>query len=391
MPVERSPRSGFTLLAAGICAAALFGCAGLAFDIGRIYITKNEAQGYADSAAVAGAQKLDGTAAGLLASDAAVAASVNAWNFATLAFSGTVTEYSANGLTGWAVSGAAVPANMRFVRVSATVDSLPLYLLPVVGAFTSSIGVTTAVKAAAVAGIVIEPPILIPFSPIAHDVVINNGVAGHSDANYGYTVDEQYTLQWPNGAAVGTLGNNNVPCSGDNNISAINQTNGQTSRLGEVAFNGASAYSYQITDDVRPFGFNVWNPVTNTSGDYINPGTGQKTGPLTKAMNDRVAQDSDITSTTGATYHGNGRRLVAVVVQSGFGFASTGLLLDPPTQVNRALGFAQFLLLPGKDPYNSNPNTPFCAIYVGNSPVFGSTKPGFGGNGSGVAFIRLTQ
>ncbi len=30
----------------------MFGMGGLAFDIGRMYITKNEAQSYADSAAV---------------------------------------------------------------------------------------------------------------------------------------------------------------------------------------------------------------------------------------------------------------------------------------------------------------------------------------------------
>src|SRR5689334_15676447 len=142
MFVQNSRRSGFTLLAAGVCATALFGCAGLAFDIGRMYITKNEAQGYADAAAVAGALKLDGTAAGITASDAAVAASTNAWNFATSSFSGTVTEYSADGLTNWVTSGSATASTTKFVRVTATVNNLPLYLLPVLGAFSSSIGVT---------------------------------------------------------------------------------------------------------------------------------------------------------------------------------------------------------------------------------------------------------
>jgi len=260
----------------------------------------------------------------------------------------------------------------------------------VVGAFTSSIGVTTAVKASAVAGMVIAPPILIPFSPIAHDVVINAGVAGHSDPNFGFIVDQQYDLMWPGSPAVNGVGGD-LPCAGDNNQPAINQTNGQTARLGEVAFNGASAYNYQITDDVRPFGFTVWNPIGNIAGDNMNPGTGQKNGPLTKAMNDRVAQDSDTTSTTGLTYRGNGRRLVAVVVQSGFGYASDGTPLQPTITQNTALGFAQFLLLSGSNPYDQSPHSPYCAIYVGNSPVFGSTKPGFGGNGAGVAFIRLTQ
>jgi len=51
-----------------------------------MYITKNEAQSYADAAAVAAALKLDGTAAGLTAADAAVAASPNKWGFSTIAF-----------------------------------------------------------------------------------------------------------------------------------------------------------------------------------------------------------------------------------------------------------------------------------------------------------------
>src|SRR2546427_7056716 len=83
-------------------------------DIGRMYITKNEAQSYADAAAVAAALKLDGTAAGLTAADAAVAASPNKWGFSTIAFgagdtasgAATVTEYSTDGSTGWASSAA---------------------------------------------------------------------------------------------------------------------------------------------------------------------------------------------------------------------------------------------------------------------------------------------
>src|SRR5437867_1199364 len=47
-------KKGFTLLACAVCAVALLGTAGLAVDVGRMYITKNEAQSYADAAAVSG-------------------------------------------------------------------------------------------------------------------------------------------------------------------------------------------------------------------------------------------------------------------------------------------------------------------------------------------------
>src|SRR5216684_4165857 len=97
-------KRGFTLLATVACTVALFAVAGLAVDIGRMYITKNEAQSYSDAAAVSAAMQLDGTAGGLTKADAVVLASPNAWNFGTTFFSGTVVEYSNDGLAGWSTS-----------------------------------------------------------------------------------------------------------------------------------------------------------------------------------------------------------------------------------------------------------------------------------------------
>src|SRR5262245_42837732 len=141
---------GFTLILSGVCVVALFGAGGLAVDIGRMYITKNEAQAYSDAAAVSAAMELDGTTAGLTRADSVVTASTNKWNFGTTAFTGTVTEYSADGSTGWATSGAAVAANMRYVRVTANVDNVALLLLPMIGTST-----LTTVRASAVAGQVV--------------------------------------------------------------------------------------------------------------------------------------------------------------------------------------------------------------------------------------------
>src|SRR5260221_11669472 len=112
MEYRPTDRRGFTLVASATCAVMIFGMAGLAGDVGRMYITKNEAQSYADSAALYAALKLDGSAQGVTNADAAVASNVNAWNFATTAFSGTLVEYSANGLNGWAKS-ADVAANSK--------------------------------------------------------------------------------------------------------------------------------------------------------------------------------------------------------------------------------------------------------------------------------------
>src|SRR5437763_1499802 len=83
---NNSSNNGFALIASAAAASMIFGCAGLAIDIGRLYIAKNEAQSFADSASLYGALEIDGTTAGLTRADSAVAASIQKWNFATTSF-----------------------------------------------------------------------------------------------------------------------------------------------------------------------------------------------------------------------------------------------------------------------------------------------------------------
>src|SRR5437016_8435273 len=151
--VKRSSNSsekGFVLIACVVCALVLFGMAGLAMDLGRMYITKNEAQSFADSAALYAAQQLDGTTTGLANADNTVATNPNAWNFGTTAFTGTITEYSADGATSWQTSdkvSAAQALNIRYVRVTPVVNNVALFFLPVIGT-----GTTATVKAQAIGG-----------------------------------------------------------------------------------------------------------------------------------------------------------------------------------------------------------------------------------------------
>ena len=150
MIFRRKDQRGFTMVASAACAVLIFGMAGLAVDIGRMYITKNEAQSYADSAALYAALQLDGSAQGVNNADSAVSGNTNKWNFATTSFSGTVVEYSANGLNGWATSAnvdSNQKKNMRYVRVTPTVSTLPLFFLPYIGTST-----TATVKAQSIGG-----------------------------------------------------------------------------------------------------------------------------------------------------------------------------------------------------------------------------------------------
>jgi uncharacterized membrane protein len=143
---------GFSLLASAICAGTMFGALGLGVDIARVNVIRNEAQGYADAAALSAALRLDGTAAGLSRAIETVGASPNKWNFGRTSFTGTLVEFSSDGSTGWATSISTDPAHMKYVRVTAIVNDAPILLLPLINTAQS-----TDVKAFAVAGRVPEP------------------------------------------------------------------------------------------------------------------------------------------------------------------------------------------------------------------------------------------
>ena len=65
MRVRRHQKErGFVLIAMSVTMLLLLAVMGLAFDFGRIYIARNEAQVFTDAAAMAAASKLDGTDGG---------------------------------------------------------------------------------------------------------------------------------------------------------------------------------------------------------------------------------------------------------------------------------------------------------------------------------------
>src|SRR5215471_7038465 len=74
---------GYVLVTMGFSAFALFAALGLAVDIGRMFVAKNETQAYTDAAAMAATLKLNGATTGTTAASNAVANSTNAWNMDT--------------------------------------------------------------------------------------------------------------------------------------------------------------------------------------------------------------------------------------------------------------------------------------------------------------------
>src|SRR5579859_4601286 len=95
---------------------------GMAFDVGRIYIARNEAQVFTDAAAMAAASKLDGTKAGLDRAKEAVARVPMRWNLGTQEFRGLVVEFACDG-----------PSKFTLVRVTAPDNSVDITFLRAVG------------------------------------------------------------------------------------------------------------------------------------------------------------------------------------------------------------------------------------------------------------------
>ena len=345
-------RRGFTLLTTGACAIAILGIVGLAVDLGRVYVVKNEMQAYTDSAALAAAVELDGTAAGISRAQTAVANNTNRWNLGTATFSGTETQFATDVGGPWEASPASA-ANVRFVRVRAS-GNVSLLFLPAVSTTSSS-----NVSAISVAGQVAKQNFregLFPFSPLAHN---------STPPDFGFTPGQWYTLRWPSNPKV----NNNV-CPGDNEQQWVDLADADSSsERGYIEETSSAVIRMAIEQDYMSNTLTIGQPVEMTGGN--------KQTQRDSIIN-RINQDTDPTSTSYAQYEagdaGNGRRLVVVAINTGH-----------PNNI--VLGFHLFFLLHPSE-YTSGGNRPFCAEYVGPY-VQGSRRKGAGGAGAYV--VRLVQ
>jgi uncharacterized membrane protein len=130
--MRTNSRKGFTLLATAFCLVSLLGMLGLALDLGRVFIAKNETQTFTDTAALAASLNLDGIS--FTAANAAVTNNTkNRWNMATAIFTASggattvTTEFaqpqavnaSQPDNSTWAAA-PATAAGYTFVRVTAT-------------------------------------------------------------------------------------------------------------------------------------------------------------------------------------------------------------------------------------------------------------------------------
>jgi hypothetical protein len=185
MTRRRQKRSGFVLIIMTAASIAMVGALGLAVDMGRLFIIKNETQHFCDSAALAAALKLDGTSAGVTAATSAATSLADNWNFGTTTVSSPTVEYATTSSGTWTNAPPNPPTNYLYVRVKSSV-SVPMYFLPVV--MTTKV-YTQTVNSQAVAGQVPLSTLntgLAPYSASAQDNTV---------ATLGLVKGKEYMIQ----------------------------------------------------------------------------------------------------------------------------------------------------------------------------------------------------
>jgi Flp pilus assembly protein TadG len=337
---------GFTLIATAVCLVALIGMLGLAVDVGRVYIIKNEAQAFADAGALAAARRLNGQDSGIRNARAALDASmsVNKWNMSSTPFvsSNTTLEFAQSKAGPW-VQSPSPALGYAFARVTAK-PILGLLFIHVVGGPT-----TQPISAQSVAGVVnatFPKGGYLPFTVFAHAL---------SGADFGLNVGQEYTILWPGNVKPG-----NNSCKGDNAQVWIDNANaGKGSDRGYFELQSASTIRQAILGQRQLLPLAV--------GDILRLTNGQKQTEQ-DALTALAARDSDLydyqpSPGTLPSYHGNGARLVILPINSGYaGYPSA----TPPIQPIQVLAFASFLIPMS---FENGGNKAWCAIYMGGKAV----------------------
>ena len=142
LPSKRKQKGAVAIIFS-LTAVVLLTMGGLVLDMGHLYIAKAELQNAADAAALAGARRLDETAAGITNArdDAITIAALNNYNFATpLTITAANTEFSSNPAGPWLsyATALASPTGMTFVRVDTGSRTLDTYLMSVAGIYSTA-------------------------------------------------------------------------------------------------------------------------------------------------------------------------------------------------------------------------------------------------------------
>src|ERR1051325_7846224 len=184
-----------------LTAVGVLGFVGLAVDIGRMFIVKNESQAFCDAAAVAAAMVLNGASTGINQAGSKVATSPNKWNFGSTSVSTPVVSFATAAAGPW-LTNPSPAVGYAYVRVTATVP-MQLFFLPLVTGQRIFNVISTAVAA--------QVPITSlswgasPYTAISTTPAANN---------FGFVIGNSYDIQWPtyNGNRAGCAPGNPDKC-----------------------------------------------------------------------------------------------------------------------------------------------------------------------------------
>ena len=359
-----------------LTAVGVLGFVGLAVDIGRMFIVKNESQAFCDAAAVAAAMVLNGASTGINQAVSKVATSPNKWNFGSTSVSTPVVSFATAAAGPW-LTNPSPAVGYAYVRVTATVP-MQLFFLPLVTGQRIFNVISTAVAA--------QVPITSlswgasPYTAISTTPAANN---------FGFVIGNSYDIQWPtyNGNRAGCApGNpdkcfNSPPCSGDPgaSLSAV-VANWGAKHSGYWGSNSNSLIAAEVLNTVQmapiAIGTNL-DPLLTAGNKQSEAGY----------LDQRASQDTDTSDATPSLYLANashnGRRLLPVAIANP---------IDPTHTT--VIGFGQFLLSTNGSPSDfyvksANGNSPFCAVYAGPYNI-GSSGPGAGG-ATGASSVRLME
>ena len=347
---RRSRQQGYVLIALSLGLVFILGMSGLAVDIGRMYVTKSEAQSFVDSASFAAALQLDGTTAGITRATNAVANNPKKWEFQNDSFTNVQTLFGTSSTGPW-VANPNPATNYYFAQVQTTVQ-LPMYLMGALGSPSSTIAAGAVAGRTGTTGV---PGGEFPFSPYTR-----TGSPDNASDPFGYQVGNQYTLRW------GAPGNNTT-CGTDATQPNLS-SNGKIRGYCCVSQSAASLRQAIVGGATDP----------ETVGQPVNMDNGAKNTEMA-AIGMRVSEDTDTASPDYATYlangTGNGERVVYVAVNNG-----------APNYTN--MGFAGFFLLSAGSYSGLHGNDSACAEYIGTYVQgAGNLAPG----GSGAFHIKLYQ
>ena len=385
MPESRSRRAkqrGFSLLMTACSAVVMIGMLGLSFDVGRMFITKNELQTFADAAALAATAELTGAKSGVQgANEVALTGPLgatwpNAVGFETSRIPvANVTIAYGTSLTAtfdsYATASGPNTNTYRFVRVTATAN-VPFYFLPVLPSVASQ----HALSATATAG---QKPAsgfcnggLEPLSPAAHNPA--------DTMHFGFFPGQRYTLKWGSP-------HDDTNCAGDLGPPAFNPGNDASQH--DFVDIGQDTNANSSLREVIEFG-GYPNPTSNPSvivaGTVLDGVPGNRGADIFDALHNRSLQDLNQTPGTYEQYlaagGGNGRRVVSVAIHdpaqnSGNG-ANTHVIV---------IGFGNFLIDPAADIHGSS--GPICATYIGPASTSGASSGG--SDGTKVYSVVLYQ